>query len=373
MNFETTTSAIMACVRATIVTGEAVPLMVWGPPGIGKSAAALDAANKIAELTKLKGVWKFGDEAPADGNLDEYFGFIDLRASQMDPVDAGGFPVRDAENDTMRRVLGSWFPHVGRKDLPKYGMVFCDELSSAPPSVQASLYQFMQDRRLYDRAMKPGWGVIGAGNRLTDGGVTFKMATPLANRLVHVTMESDLNGYTAWGMDTGSIPLDMVAFLRFRPDLLNTFEEHMKSKKAGMAFATERTWHKLAKMQDQISDASLWVEMAAGTVGNGPAAEYLGFKSVWDKMPSIDGIFLNPESASVPDDPATLYAVMTALASRASKDNMDTIVTYIDRVSKAGSAPFAVLCAKDATRRNVECAKSAAFARWAAANSKLLG
>lgn len=369
MHFPQVVNAIMSTVRATIVTGESVPLMVWGPPGLGKSAAVKAAAEKMADLFKLKGVWEFGDAIPEGDTIDQYFGLIDLRASQMDPVDAGGFPVRDPENDTMRRVLGSWFPHTGRHDLPKYGVVFCDELSSAPNGVQASLYQFMQDRRLYDRAMKPGWATVGAGNRQTDGGVVFKMATPLANRLVHITMESSVDVTTEWGLDSGELPLVMVAFLRFRPELLNTHEEHVKKKLDGMAFATERTWHKLAKLEEYLMDKDAWHELASGLVGKGPAAEYLGYKDIWQKMPNIDAIMLDPKGAPVPDDPATLYAVATALSSRAKADNLDVIVEYIDRIDP----PFAVMCMKDAQRREPDTLNSPAFTRWASQNAKLLG
>lgn len=373
MNFKETTLAIVAAVQATIVTEEAIPLMVWGPPGIGKSAAVLEASKVLASQLKLKGVWQFGDALPKGHKATDYFGLIDLRASQMDPVDAGGFPVRDEENDVMRRVLGSWFPHTGRDDLPTYGLVFCDELSSAAPSVQASLYQFMQDRRLYDRAMKKGWAVVGAGNRMTDGGVTHKMATPLANRLVHIDQTSDLDNYTSWALSSGELPLSMVAFLRFRSDLLNTHETHVKKRVEGHAFATERTWHKLAKLEKFLTGEdtqALWSELASGLVGAGPAAEYLGFKSVWKSMPNIDDIMLNPAKAPVPDDsePATLFAVVTALAGRACADNMDAIITYMKRLP----APFAVLCLRDATRRDPDCWSAASVIQYVADNTDIL-
>lgn len=370
MNFNGVVSAARTSYHATTTSGQSVPLMVWGPPGVGKSAAIYEAAKQEAARLGLKGVWLYGSPRPA-GDINDWFGFVDKRAGQMDPVDAGGFPKYFEENDTMRRVMEAWYPHYDRTDMPAHGIVFLDEITSAPPSVQASLFQLLQDLRLGDKALKKGWSNLAAGNRMSDGGVTFKMATPLANRLVHVEMTSDIDGYTAWGMDTGVLPLDMVAFLRFRPNLLNTFEEHIKKKLDGHAFATERTWHKLADLQQVVASPDLWMPLAGGLVGQGPAAEYLAFKSVWDKMPSIDSIFDTPETAIVPDenDSATLYAVATAISARADKQNAQAVVTYLDRMPKA----FAVLCVMDAQRRQNGFLYSAAFSQWAARNAKLFG
>jgi hypothetical protein len=104
-------------------------------------------------------------------------------------------------------------------------------------------------------------------------------------------------------------------------------------------------------------------------VGKGPAAEYFGFMQVWQKMPNIDGILIDPKGSPVPKDAATMYAVATALASRATPDNMDAVCAYLERVQPE----FAVLTMKDTVRRNPKCTTTKAFVRWANANAGLLG
>lgn len=374
MNFKETVAHIELAAKATIYEGESIVPMVWGAPGIGKSAAHEVAARNIATKMGLKGVWLFGDPIPENGEnpnwTREYFGLIDKRAGQMDPVDAGGFPHYDRVNSSMRRVMDAWYPAYDRADIPDYGMVFLDEITSATPAVQASLFQLLQDRRLGDKSMKPGWFMSAAGNRITDGGVVFKMATPLRSRMVHLDMESDLDGFCEWGMDSEEIPLSMVAFLRFRPDLLNTHEEFVKKKSKGHAFATERTWHKLAKVEKHATDDGMLASFGNGYVGEGPCAEYLGFRKVWHQMPSIDGILLDPDASPVPEDAATLYAVSTALAGRADPNNIGAIVKYLDRFEQKS---FAVMCVRDATRKNPAVLSSQAFSLWATQNAKLFG
>lgn len=374
MNFSETVAHVEVAAHATIYQNESVVPMIWGGPGIGKSAAMMEAARSIANKMGLKGIWCFGDPIPEGGAnpnwTREYFGVIDKRAGQMDPVDAGGFPKFCDKTNTMRRVMDAWYPHYKRDDLPEYGMLFLDELTSAAPSVQASLFQLLQDRRLGDLSMKQGWVMSAAGNYITDGGVVFKMATPLRSRMAHLEMNSDIDEYSVWGMDSGEIPLSMVAFLRFRPDLLNTHKDFVQKKEKGMAFATERTWHKSAKIEKQTGDENILTNYLSGYVGAGPCAEYLSYRKTWSQMPNLDGILLDPMGSPVPTDAGTLYAVSTGLASRANKNNIDAITKYMDRVEQKS---FAVLCVQDAQRRDRSILESAAFAKWAIDNAKLFG
>ena len=88
------------------------PIMLWGSPGVGKSDSVRAAAKEM------------GIEV------------IDIRASQMDPVDLRGLPVVDP-NGTTSWATPSFFP----SDATSQGILFLDEMNSAPPSVQAALYQ----------------------------------------------------------------------------------------------------------------------------------------------------------------------------------------------------------------------------------------
>lgn len=366
---------IEQAVRAIIIGFKSrEPQMLRGAPGIGKSAGMLDAAEQLAALLGLKGgVWQWGDVVAEGLTIKDYFGFVDVRLSQCDPVDVGGLPVADHDNGTQHRLCPSWFAHTGRTDMPDYGILALEEVVSAPQSVQAAAYQVTNDRRIGDKVMKAGWSMVLTGNRMTDGGLVFKMPTPLANRMSHHDIESDAGCWRRWAIDVGIDP-SLVAFVGLRPELLNTFEQHMKDKKAGDAFATERTWEKVDRyIQADVTEEELLM-MATGAVGEGPAAEYMGFRQVWQNMPNIDGILLDPINARVPEDAATQYAVATALAARANKDNFDVVLKYADRFgAELGRPELGVLCVKDAIRRTPEVMMTRAFNVWAATNAQLLG
>lgn len=68
---------------------------------------------------------------------------IDIRLSQMEPSDLRGIPFRNEE-------LVEWAIPAMLPDQQRHGsegILFLDEITSAPPSVSAAAYQLILDRR----------------------------------------------------------------------------------------------------------------------------------------------------------------------------------------------------------------------------------
>jgi len=366
--------------------------MYWGSPGIGKSDSFRAAAEQIKNSLGLTGpVLERHQIKPflaRGGDIRTAFGLFDLRLSQMDPVEVGGLPRENRTNGTMEKLPPSWFAHTLRDDLPDFGILLLEELPSAPMSVQTAAYQITLDKVIEDYKLKEGWATFAAGNRLTDGGQYFKMPNALANRMCHIDVESDVDGWRQWALEH-NVDHSLIAFIGFRSDLLNTTEDHVKNKSKGFAFATERQW---AAVNDFLTnnpgaDATVTHAIVSGLVGTGPAAEYMGFRDVWNNMPSIDGILIEPDTALLPEDAATQFAVMTALAARASYDNLAQCLRYTDRLTAKGRPEMAVLFIKDmqirqnqafeqarAEGRTFQRAESSpAYTMWASRNVGLFG
>src|SRR5690349_16090546 len=113
-----------------------VPVLFWGSPGVGKSAAiqAWAAARKLRCWTVI--------------------------ASLRDPSDFGGLPVVDAQRPLA--VDGRKVPSVGFAP-PRFaveaarhgGVIFLDELTTAPPAVQAALLRAVLDCAFGDLQLDP--------------------------------------------------------------------------------------------------------------------------------------------------------------------------------------------------------------------------
>ncbi len=267
----------------SVEAGRHTPVMLWGPPGVGKSQI-------VAQVAEAHG-------APV----------VDIRLSQLEPSDLRGIPFR--VDGRVEWAIPSMLPDAERHG-PK-GILFLDEITSAPPAVSAAAYQLILDRRLGDYTVPPGWAIFAAGNRHGDRGVTYPMPTPLANRFAHLDVEPNLDDWVAWAHGAG-IDERLIAFLRFRPELLFDFDPAQNP----IAFPSPRSWefaHRaLAKFGD---DPQLLPGALAACVGQAAGVELAAFLENLEKMPDIDAI-VRGEDVEVPEGIDLQYAVASALVRR---------------------------------------------------------
>jgi len=272
--------------------GHHTPVMLWGPPGVGKS-----------DMVRLTGA-RHG--VPV----------IDIRLSQMEPSDLRGIPFRSGQ--TVEWAVPAILPDAQRHG-PE-GILFLDEITSAPPSVSAAAYQLILDRRLGEYQVPDGWAIFAAGNRQGDRGVTYTMPAPLANRFSHFEVETHLDDWVAWAYQNG-IDERVIAFLRFRPELLFDFDPAHNP----VAFPSPRSWEFAHRGLQKFGDnPNLLQGTLQACVGPAAGVELTAFVNSLDKMPDLDDIVAgNP--VPTPDEIDLQYAVAAALVGRAirAKDSAD--------------------------------------------------
>lgn len=312
------------------------PVFLWGPPGVGKS-------QLVAQVAKERG-------------LD----IKDIRAVLLDPVDLRGLP-RISEEGTALWCPPSFLPRVNID--AEQGIVFLDELNAAPPLVQAACYQLILDRRIGEYQLPDGWSIIAAGNREKDKAVTHRMPSALANRMVHLEVDVNLDDWLLWAQGANIRP-EVCAFLRFRPKLLHDFDPLASSR----TFASPRSWEFVSRILDAKPAEQVEYDLYQGTVGHVGAAEFMGFLQVWRELPTVDDILSQPKTTAIPDEPAALYALCEALALQADSTSFEGIVEYAERLP----SEFSVLLMRDAVCKNQELVHSHAFSRWAQKNAEVL-
>jgi hypothetical protein len=370
---------VKAIIKSQAASKRAV--MLWGAPGIGKS----DAVNQSAiEMS----------------HGDVQFVVKDIRLSQTDPTDLKGIPwVEKVMNSTYARdeegnyilnedeteyvqveesvTLCRWavpdFLPFEWRDGPN-GILFLDEINSAPPSCQAAAYQLVLDRRLGDYYLPEGWRIICAGNRQGDGGVAYKMPTPLANRMFHTDIEADFSVWKEWAYSSETDEW-VIGFLNQHPQHLMAFD----AKKSGTAFATPRTWQFVSEVvQDGTIDERTQHLMIAGAVGEGMATEFVAFCMYASQLPDLDAV-LRGEEVEMPSEPSACYAAVTSLVAKLTlKAGTKGVGDMIDHaVQFAAKMPieYAVLMIKDMTtvgklKRHVN--ESAAVSQWCQDNGDQL-
>jgi MoxR-like ATPase len=323
-------SKIMNALKAA--TQAQIPVMIWGPPGAGKS----DIVRAFAE---------------SEGRDVQ-----DIRLSQLDPVDMRGVP--SVENGFTIWNMPGFLPH----DPDSRTIIFVDEINSAHQSVQAAAYQLVLDRKLGEYVVPDNVVIIAAGNRATDRAIVNKMATPLANRFTHIDFDLNLDDWVKWALQN-NIKEEVVSFLRFRPELLHDFDP--KSDKP--AFASPRTWAYASKVLE-TAPAEVEYEMLKGTVGEAPAGEFVAFIRVYRDLPDIEEIIKKPNEAPVPEEPASLYAVTGMLASNLSHDNIKEIHTYLHRLP----TEFQVPTIKMAVTNDVSLLETKEVISWVSQHQEIL-
>ena len=298
-------------------------VMLWGPPGVGKSQAVRQIAGYIEEKTDKKVV------------------VTDVRLLLFNPIDLRGIPTSNED-----KTLAIWLkPQIFQMDDSEdiINILFLDEISAAPQSVQAAAYQITLDRVVGEHKLPDNCIVIAAGNRTTDKSVAFRMPKALANRLMHIEVEGSFESWKKWAIKAG-INDKVVGFLTFRQGYLMGFD----SSNDDIAFATPRSWEMVSNVLNGIDDDIDKVYfLIAGLVGTGVAVEFRTWNNVYKELPDIEDIFQG-KMPSLPRNTDALYALTAAMTAyaRKHKDDMSLIANSI-RYAERMPPDFSVILMRD--------------------------
>ncbi len=275
-------------------------VMLWGPPGVGKSQAIRQIAKAIKKNT--------GKETR----------ITDVRLLLFNPIDLRGIPTANAD-----KTLAIWLkPQIFQMDPSDdiVNILFLDEISAAPQSVQAAAYQITLDRVVGEHKLPDNCIIIAAGNRVTDKSVSFKMPKALANRLLHIEVEGSFQSWQNWAVRSGVNP-KVIGFLSFRSDTLFGFD----AKNEDLAFATPRSWEMVSSLLNNVcDDVKTMYPMIAGLIGSGLALEFRSWCEMHFKLPNTADIFQG-KAVEVPKSIDTLYAVVSSMTSYAKDHRNDAV------------------------------------------------
>jgi hypothetical protein len=317
-------AALQICIQAK------QPVIIWGEPGVGKSANVQQTARGLGLACQ------------------------DVRAVYYDAVDMRGLP--HVSDNRAHWAIPDFLPRDGN------GVLFLDELNRAPQLVQNACLQLVLDRKIGEYTLPEGWTIVVACNREQDGGGVTRMNSALTNRFVHLHATVDTNDWCKWAAGAGIEPV-VIAFQRFKPELLHKFDRNAK------AFPSPRAWEFVSRIVAQNpASSAIMLALVAGAVGYAAAIEFMAFLKLYKTLPSIDAILLNPTGAPVPSETSTLYAVASALARRANAKNFSRVMQYLDRLP----VEFCVMAVRDAVSRDGSLQATADFTKWAVKNADVV-
>ncbi|WP_369125333.1 GNAT family N-acetyltransferase [Catenulispora pinisilvae] len=284
-----------------------LPVLLWGQPGIGKSSTLVQLARGLA--------------LPLETVI----------ASVHDPSDFAGLPIVGADPASQGIAMAppDWAVRLHRAGS---GLLFLDEISSAPPAVQAALLRVVLERQVGSLALPAPVRIVAAANPAGSAADGWQLAPPLANRFVHLAWVHDpdvvvrgLGG--VWPhvplprLDPGALERSVAraraaicAFLTVRPDYAHRMPTTAAAR--GGAWPSPRTWEMALRLLafGYAADAKREAVAIAirGAVGDGAGLEFLAFLERQD-LPDPEAVLADPERVELPERGDLVHATLAAV------------------------------------------------------------
>lgn len=314
--------ALAAAIRA------GVPALIWGPPGVGKSASveAMGRANGFETEVVL-------------GSIREASDFLGL------PVEKDGKTSYAAPDWALRLA-----------NAPK-GLLYLGELTTTGPSVMRAMLRVLQERVVGDVRLPDTVAIVADANPPSVAVDGFELPAPIANRLMHLDYEFDADDWftgMAGGFDALEAPaiddltvddparrqragMLVMGFLHHAAHRLNPGVPE-NEEEAGRGWPSPRSWHNAARVLGYLParDTEAAMLVLTGLVGRAAALEYLAWEPTAD-LADPRAVLANPGIVKWDEErPDKLFALMQSI----------TALTLADRRLMPKAAKVAAACAR---------------------------
>ena len=324
-----------------------MPPLIWGAPGIGKTAITKAVIKTLGPGHRCIDV-QTSKMMPDDWSLPAIHVFDHGGKEALD-IPKNWLPVYepvhgDPEENARRNDVANW---------GEGGIIFLDELSRASSEVQNTCLKLVDERIIGDRVLGSKWAIIAASNRQLDdpeGGQT-DMGSALANRFQHWNFVPTVDEWVAWAKGS-NVDSRIIDFVDFNRDHFYFFDNTVKVN------TTPRTWEALSKMLsacqqygDILFSRSDLESIIGGTIHSNTVEAFVAFLILLESFrpEEIKMIFTNPQKAPMPKKKGTGYDVaqsnaLIGAACSASKDmhlKAKELENYIEYFIKLGDPSLA--------------------------------
>lgn len=317
-----------------------LPVLLWGEPGIGKTAALTQLAVSL--------------DLP----------LTTVIASVHEPTDFSGLPIvgDDPAVQGVPMAPPKWAVDLVRAGR---GLLFLDELSTATPAVQAALLRVVLERRVGALRLPPGVRIVAAANPRASAADGWELSPPLANRFVHLFWVHDrevvvrgLGGVWPRAELPRLVPellpeavalarRAVCGFLAVRPTLIHRLPT--TETRRGGAWPSPRSWEAALTLLAFGTAASVSREVLAllvrGAVGDGPGLELLAHLDRMD-LPDPESLLADPPIAELPERgdlrQAALEAVVAAVGARPERERWEAGWAVLVRALETGAPDLLV-------------------------------
>jgi MoxR-like ATPase len=305
MSATTPTSIPMMRALAAAIRSN-TPVLLWGQPGVCKTAVISSSGQE----------WGFHVETVV-GSIREASDFMGL------PIEVDG---------EVKYAAPSWAHRLAGADK---GLLFLDELTTAPPSVQRAMLRILQEREVGELTLPDSVALVAAANPPSIAVDGWDLAAPVANRLMHLDWVFDadawIDGFVtdfehmdiptldsmlgdATDADKAQAKASVVSFLRARPDF--RLKVPSDPALAGKGWPSPRSWTNAAAVLSELdrSDTDAMTLVLTGCVGEAAAIEYIAWVVATD-LYDPEEVLADPSIVDWTARPDRIFALMSALTA----------------------------------------------------------
>jgi hypothetical protein len=338
-----------------------VPVLLRSDPGQGKTSM----------------IRQYADEQGPD------YGLFELNGALSNQPDFAGWFYRcsethvDYDGNEVNIEAGRYtFPYFGfdkRSGRPwfqfKRGVIVLEEYGQTEVDLKRALGQTTLEKRVGQHQVPEGFNVVMLSNYEGGRDAVTREFDFMINRRAEINMRLSLDSWLLWAhanrmtnitmafaampaheVFTGKAPKDQGPWLT--PRSLATLDRYVR---------------KVVERKIPFNDAGVLVA-AGGIIGRGAAQQFLTFGELRDKIPTVRQIIADPDKCPVPDSTDKQMFVVFNMADEANKNNIDQLVTYMQRLP----SDLAISFYRNALTSDKSLMSCRAFGDWAVANKQLL-
>lgn len=279
------------------------PLMLLGPPGLGKTAIV----SQIA----------------AEMNI----GFVSYTITHHTRQSAIGLPMISTKlfngteysvtEYTMSEIVASVYDAMEKQGCTE-GILFIDEINCVSETLTPAMLDLLQNKRFGPHVIPDGWILVAAGNppEFNSSARTFDIATMDRIRVIDVEPDTDI--WLKYAVNNG-IHDAISYYLKIKPQNLL----HIERTVGGHYFVTPRAWEDLSVILNEYDragidvDATLISQYIRDPDISSEFARYLDFHKKYNKDHDISKILETGEQPGLRDsDPEEKMATISVIIGR---------------------------------------------------------
>lgn len=213
------------------------PVLLMGPPGIGKTAI-------MKQIAKEMGI-----------------GLVEYTLTHHTRQSAVGLPVLNKKifdgqeytvtEYTMSEIVASVYECMEETGV-REGILFLDEINCVSETLAPTMLQFLQQKTFGTHKLPKGWLIVAAGNPSKYNKTAREFDIVTLDRVKKIQVEEDYPVWRHYAVKNGVHPA-VCAYLDVRKEKFYRVEEDRE----GISFVTARGWEDLSRMILQYEDLKI--------------------------------------------------------------------------------------------------------------------